>query len=74
MTYDNINHGNNAKTDEKPWWVISFIISGFLILLVFGLYFIHHNREYLNKIIFENDYIERNNNRYGKGNRKSINV
>ena len=74
MTYDNIDHTKNNTTDEKPWWLVSFVISGFLIFLVFALYFIHHNREYLKKVIFENGYFQRYNNEPGKSNRKSNNV
>lgn len=66
MTYDNIDHSKNSKTDQKPWWVISFIICGFLLMIVFALYYLHHNREYLKKVLVENDYIQGNHHKHGK--------
>ena len=66
MTYDNIDHSKNNKTGQKPWWVISFIIFGFLIMLVFALYYLHHNSEYLKKVLVENDYIQGNHYKRGK--------
>lgn len=66
MTYDNIDHSKNTKTDQKPWWVISFIICGFLLMIVFALYYLHHNMEYLKKVLVENDYIQGNRHKHGK--------
>jgi len=55
MTYDNIDHsGKKDRTDTKPWWVVSLIITGFLVLLVFNFYFLHHNMEYVKKLKAEN--------------------